>query len=367
MCVRIKIFFQWLFVVLDIILAAFTIFSAYGGMINPESSSAGALAAMLFPATVVVTLVFMVISFFIKRWLPLVSVATLLICWEPLMAICPLNFRRPNPEEVAAAGGKVLKVVTFNTFGLDELHSPTPEAIPNRSLQFMIDCDADILLCQELYPWKPALSKRKNELQTGWLAERYPYSDIVERGMAVFSKYPFEKVPLDYSDKYKYDVCRYDVYVDSDTLHVFNLHLQSIGLTDSDRKLYCDIIEGESDSDFGHIRHDLLGKLSLAFVERAAQARTIRRFIDDIHGRILVAGDFNDIPLCYAYREICGDDFTDVFRDAGLGFQISYHADRFYFRIDQMLCNDGLLPLKAEYGGTDSSDHYPLIAWLQLL
>lgn len=364
---KIKIFFQWLFVVLDIILVAFTIFSAYGGMINPESSSAGALAAMLFPVAVVATLIVMVIAFFVNRWLPLVSVATLLICWGPLMAICPLNFGRLNPEEVASAGGKVLKVVTFNTFGLQDFENDKHETIPSNSLQFMIDCDADILLCQELYPWKTALSRKYNSMQTDSLVKRYPYSSNDERGMAIFSKYPFEKIPLHYSDSYKYDVCRYDVNVDGDTVHVFNMHLQSIGLTDSDKKLYHDITGGDTDSDFDHIRHDLLGKLSLAFVERAKQAHTIRRFIDETHGIKLVAGDFNDIPLCYAYRVISGDDLTDVFRDAGLGFQISYHADRFYFRIDQMLCNDGLLPLRAEYGGTDSSDHYPLIAWLQLL
>ncbi|MDE7411822.1 MAG: hypothetical protein K2M94_07270 [Paramuribaculum sp.] len=364
---KLKTLIKSLFAIADILLAVFTIFSAYGGLIDPESSSAGALAAMLFPPAICAVVIMMLAAIFVHRYLALLNIAVVIICWGPFMAICPLNFFRANPTEVEAEGNKVLKVVTFNTFGLQDFENDNHETIPSNSLQFMIDCDADILLCQELYPWKTVLSRKYNSMQTDSLAKRYPYSSNDERGMAIFSKYPFEKIPLHYNDSYKYDVCRYDVNIDSVTVHVFNMHLQSIGLTDSDKKLYHDITEGDTDSDFTHIRHDLLGKLSLAFVERARQSRIIRKFIDDAPGRILVAGDFNDIPLCYAYRTISGDNLTDVYRRAGLGFDISYHADRFYFRIDQMLCSDGLLPLQAQYGGTGSSDHYPLTAWLQLL
>jgi len=352
-------------VAVNVFVAGATVFSAYGGMINPDATSLGALAAMIFPIMIVITIVFMVFMLLWSWKASLANALVIVVCWGPVMTFCPLNFSRPDPKQVEAEGGKVLKVVTFNTLCLNDF-SPRDSVKENRTLRFMIDTDADILLCQELPSEISAGPRYITSGQVSELNAVYPYKAVDERGMGVLSKYPFEIVPLHYSDRYKYDVCRYDMVIGSDTVHLFNLHLQSIGLTPSDKQLYRNITEGDSPNDLDEIKHGLIGKLTAAFCERAKQARVVRDAVDEVSGTVLLAGDFNDIPGCYASRIIAGDDLADVYRCAGFGPQISYHADRFYFRIDQMYCRGALRPLRAECGGTDASDHYPLIAWFEL-
>ncbi len=362
---KLKALFKTIVAAANVVLAVFTVFSAYGGMINPADTSIGAIAAMLFPAALSVTVVFAVFTLLWSWKISFANILVIIVCWGPVMTICPFNFFRPDPASVAENGGEVLKVVTFNTYGLDDVDPDTLRDY-NRSLKFMIDADADILLCQELYVEYLSDAKGVTEAQKEELYKVYPYRNLDGRGMCIFSKYPFTKVPLHYTDSYKFDVCRYDVEVAGRTVHVFNLHLQSIGLTPSDKRLYRHITEGDTPEDLSEIRHDLLGKLSVAFCERAKQAEVVRSAVDDVTGDVIVAGDFNDIPGCYASRVIASDDLTDVYRSAGFGPQITYHADRFYFRIDQMYCRGALRPLRARCGGTDSSDHYPLTAWFEI-
>lgn len=349
---------------LNIAVGAFTVFSAYGGVMDPEYSSSGAIAAMLFPLAIAATVLFLIASLLWSGRMVVINLLVVAACWSPLMSICPLNLFRENPEKLAAEGDTVIKVVTFNTFGMDEFAADTPSS-PNRTLQFMIDTDADVLLCQELHPELRSSVKGITAEQIRDFEKRYPYRHIDNRGMGIFSKHPFEKVPLHYADSYKFDVCRYDVTMYGRVIHVFNLHLQSIGLTREDKRLYRHITQGDSDTDdIDDIRHGLLDKLSVAFCERAKQAAVVRDAVDSAgDSNVIVAGDFNDIPLCHAARLIAGDDLRDVYRTAGLGPQISYHADRFYFRIDQMYVRGVLEPVRATCGGTFASDHYPLSAW----
>ena len=52
------------------------------------------------------------------------------------------------------------------------------------------------------------------------------------------------------------------------------------------------------------VKSKLLTKLATAFKIRAVQAHAARSVIDSIGGPFIVAGDFNDIPGCYAMRVI---------------------------------------------------------------
>ena len=56
-----------------------------------------------------------------------------------------------------------------------------------------------------------------------------------------------------------------------------------------------------------------------------------------------------------------GDDLHDAYADAAFGPTITYHENRFYFRIDQILYR-GPEILSIDRGNCKSSDHYPMIA-----
>ncbi len=349
----------------NVALAVSLVFSAYGGTIDPLRTPIGALAAMRFPLLLLVTLIATVANALFFRRLALLNILSVLVCWGPVVTFCPLNFFRPSVSEISESTDKVIKVMTYNVYGfLDYTHHDDMVLDGNSSLEYILETDADIVLCQE----GMSVSGIKNSTmqQRDSLRARYPYIHVDDRGMEIFSKYPFERVPLTYSNRWQYDVCLYVVDVDGVRLNLFNLHLQSIGLTPSDKELFRRITDGEAKGEMQEIRHDLISKLSEAFRNRAIQAHQVREFVDSVTGPVLLCGDFNDIPGCYAARVIAGDDMTDAYRAAALGPAITYHADRFYFRIDQMMTRGGIIPLRVWREVRPSSDHYPLIGYFSL-
>ena len=77
---------------------------------------------------------------------------------------------------------------------------------------------------------------------------------------------------------------------------------------------------------------------------------------------MIVCGDFNDTPGSYSYRTVRGDDMRDAYLDCAFGPAITYHDNRFYFKIDHVLYRGNLRAVDIERGRIDASDHYPLLA-----
>lgn len=342
--------------------------SAFGGAVNPSTTVVGALLAMMFPAFLVLMLLLLAVNLFWNRRLALANVACLLLCISPILTYCPLNIFRPSVETILETDRPVVKVMTFNVLGLNNFEHLDEECNRNSTLDYILMEDADLLLCQELplqinTDWVPHASQE----QIDSLMARYPYRHFTARGMGLMSKYPFEKVTVQVADPNQLDLLRYDVNIDGRLVHLLNLHMQSIGLTNHDREIYRHITEGEAPEGIDGIRSGLIAKLSYAFRARADQARDVRSALDSLNGHtVLLCGDFNDIPGSYAQRTVQGSTLTDAYRQAGLGPAITYHADRLYFRIDQMLYSGNIEARRVWVGNCPSSDHYPLIGLFEL-
>ena len=105
----------------------------------------------------------------------------------------------------------------------------------------------------------------------------------------------------------------------------------------------------------------LIHKYSSAASLRAAQAEAISRTVQQHETPyMLVCGDMNDSPLSYTHRVI-GKNLQDAYEEAGVGPGISYHQNRFYFRIDHIFAGSAFRVLQCK---TDrslyASDHYPV-------
>ncbi|MDE5800427.1 MAG: endonuclease/exonuclease/phosphatase family protein [Paramuribaculum sp.] len=349
----------------NIVVGLITIASAYGGIIDPNRTAIPALLAMLFPALLVLTLLLTAINCIWWRRRALIGAATLLICAGPILTYCPLNFFRPSEASIAERGDRVLKVMTFNVLGFHDISGNLADSTSiNPTIRFILDNDPDIAICQEATPLFGEFFSPLVSADTLAIAAQYPYRYTSRRGMALLSKYPFERVEVPVADENAYDVCRYDVDVEGIALHIFNVHLQSIGLTGEDKAVYRNMTHGDAPGGgIGELRRGIFRKLGAAFRARAEQAVEIRRALDDTAGNIILAGDFNDIPGCYASRVIGGSDLTDAYSHAGLGPAITYHADRLFFRIDQIFYRGDIDALRVDALSCPWSDHYPLIAY----
>lgn len=355
-------------VIVSIVVGAGLLFSAYGGCFDPSKSCIPAIAAMLFPVVLIVATVVLLVDAWISRAATVIMLASMLGCIGPFLTFCPLNFFRPSVETIERDYRPFVKLMTYNMGNLDDFSEGKCETRGgNSTLEFVLEQNPDIFVCQEGQPMLTIGAKKISQEQIERAEKLYPHRYLNARGMGIMSRYPFVVQKVNHPDIWNYDLAHYDIAVPGDTIHLINVHLQSLGLTADDRTLYKDLTEGDAHADMKTYRSTLIAKLNAAFRARAEQARILRDYIDKLDGTVVVCGDFNDIPGCYALRHIQNGDFRDAYRDAGLGGDITFHVDRFYFRIDHILYRGNLKALRMWADKNPSSDHYAMISFFKLL
>lgn len=354
----------WLTV--NVVMALCVVVSAYGGAVPPTVSVTAALAAMAFPALLAAWGLLAVVNVVVWRRLLWLNLAVTALCAGPVLTFCPLNLFRPSVARLEA-DSTMVKVMTFNVWrfhdmsGEAEIHAPTASTV-----DYIVAEDADIVMLQEAAPLSPRCLEKMADSLRSRLTDHYPYSYVHPHGgMGLLSKYPFDHNVLEKMEGYpSFDADYFKVTLaDGGELHLIDLHLESLRLSDDEKRQYVRMVDGEAGVRDSTSR-SMFGKLESAFIGREFQARYVRAYIDSVvpaDAPLIVAGDFNDVAGCYAERVIQSDDMTDVYRAAGLGPAVTYHAYRFYFRIDHMLCRGPVSPRRAYIGDCGSSDHYPLV------
>ena len=156
-----------------------------------------------------------------------------------------------------------------------------------------------------------------------------------------------------------------DLLVRGDTVRVFNCHLQTTSVDQSDREY---LTEQEFMDDDG-TREDrvrsIAGKLRRNFRIRAAQVDSLAPLIRYSPHSVIVCGDFNDTPMSYAYRTIRGD-LADAFVEKGTGIPSTYQGLFNLFRIDYILHSREITTVGYDSPSNEYSDHKAVIARLNI-
>ena len=346
---------------ISVILAILFIASAYGGLVDPAKGTKFALIGMCFPIGFAATIILLAILLILRMWrMALIPIMSIILSAGPVLTFFPLNIFK-STELTDAEKSRSFTLLTFNVMNFEDFGDVEHER--NRTVQYILDVDADIVCLQEGSANISFLKNKKISLVLPELLQRYPYYTKGCNDMVLLSKFPFEDREEKVLESSAKKVVGYDVQIDGKTITIFNCHLQSIGLTMTDKELYrrlTDISDVEP-HDIKEMRGNLLSKLSLAFHKRAGQSKQLRQFVDSAGSNVIVCGDFNDTPDSFSYRTAKGDDLTDAYTECAFGPTITYHANRFYFRIDHILYKGNFKAIDVERGKIDSSDHYPLL------
>lgn len=341
-----------------------TVFSAYGGAFDPDERVIASMVAMVLPLLLVAGVVLFFVDFIFDRRLAFIPLAGWLVSLPSILVFAPFNV--PHRLD-ASERERSFTLLTYNVLHLWDFRGEVPGLEQNATIDYILQADADIVNIQELEWLHPSKQWKVTAAQVDSLKARYPYRFInVEQQLSLLSKYPVELVKLDLPPSISYVMGCFKLDIKGETVHLMNVHLKSIGLTDEDKTLYKNALDmpetkKELKRELKEVKSQLLSKLADAFRTRTVQARAVRSVIDSIGGPFIVAGDFNDIPGCYAVRTIRGRDMHDAYADAAFGPTITYHGDRFYFRIDQVLYRGPFEAVDIERGKISSSDHNPLL------
>ena len=141
-----------------------------------------------------------------------------------------------------------------------------------------------------------------------------------------------------------------DVLIDKDTFRIYNNYLQSFRLRRMERSFIEEITESDDKETMAEVKSVSIS-LKKGFVNRSPFP-------------VIVAGDFNDTPVSFAYRKI-RKGLNDSFVNSGYGAGFTYKGNYPPNRIDYILYDNALINSYFEIIRVRYSDHYPIISYFR--
>jgi len=178
-------------------------------------------------------------------------------------------------------------------------------------------------------------------------------------GIATYSVYPIVGKSVVEFENSSNQVLISDIKIDSDTIRLFNCHLESVRFLREDYE-FLDSINKVSDERRKKGVKGVAKRLLKASKKRAYQAELIKEMIADSKYPVIVCGDFNDVPSSYIYNTIT-KNLTDSHKEINFGIGGTYR--RFFpsNRIDYILFDDKFNCSDFNKIKWNYSDHYPIV------
>ncbi len=302
--------------------------------IEPEKLGSFAGISLLTPFLILINLLFLI------YWI-------LKIKRNFLLSLIVLAIGFPNLSRFYKVSGKKtlltddVKVMSYNVRMFNKYRWIDEDSIVDQINHLIAQKSADILCIQEYSP--------NDNLQ-----KEYPHNYIKYNGEdnkfghAIFSKHPIvANGSLDF-DNTANNILFADIKIDSDTVRIYNIHLQSLKLNPKEENF------GEKDA--VHLRN----RISSAFQIQQHQVERFLAHQDNTKFPIIVAGDFNNTAFSWPYRQILKGK-KDAFAIAGKGFDKTFDF-AFPIRIDFVLLDKGLKVNHFKTYRNKYSDHFPILA-----
>ncbi|MFI3298495.1 MAG: endonuclease/exonuclease/phosphatase family protein [Rikenellaceae bacterium] len=359
-------FFNFLLILLSLTSTVTLVVALCAPHISPESSTLCSIVALAAPYNYVCCLLLLLM--WVVRWRRWALVMLVPVVWGSFYVGRFVQVDFMIDREV---GGKNdLRIMTYNTHSMGRMSSNNPTVLDS-ILQKSYEQNADIICFQEYNLYDSVGLRKFDSVLCDYPFKAYSIEAECKkltqkhRGFLTISKYKI------LHSKY-YNLTKgintgflvSEILVGSDTVKIVNVHLQTtgIGTLNKDGGVRTMV----SDSGVMDVGGKMFDHLNANFKLRAPQAQRLRSVVDSLGSGVIVAGDFNSIPISYCYNTIIGDNLTDAFVEGGKGYGYTYRELLGVLRIDYVLFDD-LRWRCVEYNSPDwqYSDHNPVVVTLK--
>ncbi len=355
------------FIVCNLLAALALISSFVGAWIDPIDAWVFAFITLIFPYLATINMVFFLLWLLFKSKWCLLSLLVLLVASPWLIDWYAVQFTSNQASE------KDIKISTYNVRLFNKYGWKTDKKTLSGMLAYMREEAPDIALFQEFYhvddaPQYSALApflgtfKGYNyyfERQPTWNSSRPRFF-----GLAIFSRYPIVETGIisqgPKTGKAK-DVF-VDLLIDSDTIRVYNVHLESLGFNKTEYS-FIENTGNPGRNDQLYTSKTVFNKFKGASQKRALQVNKLARHIENCPYPVILGGDFNDTRSSFTYQMLT-KDLSDAFLEAGSGFGHTYFGKGIVpsMRIDFLLHSEHFETVSASAPSIKLSDHDPVVA-----
>lgn len=327
--------------------------------INPEKSWVFAFFGLAFPFILLANCLFVIFWIIKKKKFFLVPLIAILIGWNYAASIIQVKFKSNQKGTVQ----NTFSILTYNVRVFDLYDWNKEENTSEKIFEYINQENPDIICFQEFYT--RANGKISEESIQSFLSGKYQKhisynidNKTSNYGIATYSKYPIiNKGAIHFEESINSTIYT-DVVINSDTIRILNCHLQSIRFNPNNYSFISNSKELDDEERIEEIK-DISFRLRDAFVKRAGQAKIIAEHIKNSPYKVMVCGDFNDVPVSYTYRTI-RQDLKDSFKEAGMGIGNTYVGNFPSFRIDYILHDKSIRSIDYKVENIELSDHYPV-------
>lgn len=357
--VRLHRSFRWANVIL-----IFVTFLAYlSPYIHPATLWPFAVLGLIYPVLLLLNLFFIGFWVIRRRRYAVLSLACIILGWMHFTAFVGLHIGAPRNGPKDAE----IKVLTYNVYGFYNRQANAEQGrvfwTEAEVLEFYRNHQPDIWCLQE-FATAPKYANQFKQLITQQTPLKHVYFEP-GKGLAIFSRYPLKNIHKEFFGQHNRinGFLISDIEKDGQSVRLINVHLQSNAVSG----LANEVAEN------GQLREKetwlnikgMISRYRRTAVLRSDQAREIREYVEKSPHPVILCGDFNDVPLSYAYRQI-STGLIDGFRKRGQGLGTTYRGSLPALRIDYVLTSPEISPLRYQVLENESSDHYPVLSTLKL-
>jgi endonuclease/exonuclease/phosphatase family metal-dependent hydrolase len=359
-------FTKKLFIFANALLALFVFAGANVKYFDPVKWWFLSVLTIALPYLILLLLLFLIFWLFLKSWWLLISVITIGASLHAIKNIVAPNLA--SDFSLAKSAGNI-RVMSWNVEQFNILHYKDHPEVKQQMFDLINQYDPDIACFQEVVAGEnkkainyfPAI---RNALHFKDYLYSYQLKDDFDHyhhfGITVFSKYPILRKqtivnnPNNYNSTFQF----IDVLVGEDTLRIFNVHLQSLKFSKENLN-YLD--KGSVKTNATSESRSVLSKIKTGVIKRASQAFFIKDEMNHSPYPIVVCGDFNDVPVSYAYETI-GAGLQNAFVKKGFGISRTFSTLSPTLRIDNIFADQHFKIVQYTRVKKLLSDHFPIIA-----
>ncbi len=332
--------------------------------VNPSTFIGFVHFGTLFPILLVINIGFLLFWLITRKWL----YSTVLL----FIFICTFNavrgvFLMPWDKANNSLEQSNISLLTYNISNFGGFKQIDPIC------NYIFEQNPDVVCLQE-FAIRTENGKQDLDNIFPRFKEHYPYRMVWFKnqtgprwwGVAIFSKYPLiNKQKVEFESLYNVSV-QADLIFHSDTIRLFNNHLESNKLTMNDVKHFKELQNGITRQELLSTTQLFGNKITSATRIRSGQANVLAHAIQQSPYPVIVCGDFNDVPQSYTYRHIRGNLRDALFEAGTWGYNYTFHSHGMLVRIDHVLIDQTFTPIASAVHRVSHSDHYPIMNYFKI-
>jgi endonuclease/exonuclease/phosphatase family metal-dependent hydrolase len=330
------------------IIAVIALLSTYlVSQVNPDKFWIPSILGLTYPY-------FLILNFgFIIVWI--------FLYWRYLFIslICILIGMHVNSSYIQIIPGfhkkEGIRILSYNVYNFYSFLDRKKENIS--ILDFIASQHADIICLQESKLQKEGIL---NPVKLKSLFPGIKHCQLAHQsnwgGPVTFTSYPIITMGEIRFDDSKNMVIFTDVKIDSDTVRIYNCHLQSFGINAKEYTVLDSL--NFNNKKIKEIK-DIGSKLKNGNIYRSRQVLKLVDHISLCPFPVIVCGDFNDTPISFTYGKI-SSLLDDSFVESGWGISNTYAGKLPQYRIDYIFHSKQFKAYNYRRHLVPYSDHYPI-------